>query len=361
MISQRVLILIGLMAFIASGCGPQSVSFKKSGDENAADVIPPDDGTDPCVGCDDPGSQTANGSDIFFQTPRNNMVDILFIDDNSGSMEEEQRLLGQRFSSFISGLSTLDWQIGITTTDVSNGKYGLKGKILELAGRPGEKILKATTPNADTVFANTIQRPETLSCSTGTFDDCPSGVEQPLYASILAMEKRNSDNRGFFRDGADLAIVILSDEDEMSNGPSSATKPKDVVDKFKSLWGREKRFSVFGIIIEPGDQTCLDEQVNQSGNTGYFGIFAHTLTRMTGGVTGSICERDYSSTLENIGEKVLELSNSFELAHTPINGSVRVTLTPAQNTPWSVRGNKLMFNQAPQPNTRIDVTYQYNK
>lgn len=337
----NIIMIIALLA-ILSACGNE-VAFKNNnavGGESGKNV--------PCLGPD--CGEPIAGSDLFVQGVQDNKVDILFVDDNSGSMKEEQSLLGNRFNTFINSLQDLDWQVGITTTDVSGGKYGLKGSLLELYDNPGLRILTSSLPNADMVFKKTIERPET-----------GSGNEQPLYASILAMEKRDSDNAGFFRNSSDLAIVILSDEDEASNRPSYATEPRDVVDKFESIWGTEKKLFVFGIVVKPGDKTCYDLQRAQTSNTAQYGTAVAELSQMTGGELGSICDSDYSDNLQRIGEKVRELVSSFQLAHVPIAGSVSVALEPAQNISWRVDGNKIIFTQPPVEGTRIDVNYFYKK
>ena len=51
--------------------------------------------------------------------------------------------------------------------------------------------------------------------------------EEPMKSLVKAVYERNDANAGFLRDGADLAVVVVSDEDERSNGKSrKATKPE---------------------------------------------------------------------------------------------------------------------------------------
>ncbi|MCB0394273.1 MAG: hypothetical protein KDD25_06925 [Bdellovibrionales bacterium] len=354
-----VLATFGFSAMV--GCADRAVQFaekaSRGGDDQPSDPGQGIEDPPPCPTCvPDPTIEDAH--DVFFQVQPDGLVDILIVDDNSGSMEVEQERMGDKFNSFVSGLGDLNWQIGVTTTDVSGGPFNQDGAILKLAGR-NDKILKKSTPNADRIFKDTVQRPETINCGPS---NCPSGNEQPLYATIRSIDRRNSDNAGFFRNNADLAVVILSDEDEMSVGPSNATKAQDVIDKFKSVWGPEKKLFVYGIIIEPGDQNCLDLQLNQAGNTAHYGNIIDDLVGKTGGITGSICKNDYSDTLESIGENVRDLIDSVELAHVPIPGTVRVVLDPGQSSVrWNVVGNKIVFNPAPAAGTRMDIYYQYVK
>jgi hypothetical protein len=179
------------------------------------------------------------------------------------------------------------------------------------------------------------------------FLNCPSSDEQPLKASILSMEKHDTENANFYRKDADLVIIVLSDEDELSTGPSKATKPQTVVDTFHSIFGFTKQLSVYGIIIEPGDQACFDDQKSENFQDAWFGTHVKELARITKGFTGSLCADDYSTHLQNISNSVRLLSDFFVLKKSPSVDSVSVQMSPAQNIPWKIEGNKLMFETAP--------------
>ena len=69
-------------------------------------------------------------------------VDILFVVDNSTSMEEEQRKMSERFTTFISDLQDVEYQIGITTTDLSSTNFNQDGAIVEFEG----SSIKIITP-----------------------------------------------------------------------------------------------------------------------------------------------------------------------------------------------------------------------
>lgn len=285
-------------------------------------------------------------SDEFTQGYINKKLDILFVVDNSISMAEEQERLGERIGSFIATLHDVDWQIGITTTDVSNGRYGLKGSLLPLSGASGY-ILTPRTPNYEQVFRNTVVRRETIECTT----DCPSGDEQPLAAAIMAMQKHNTVNAGFFRPGADIGLLVLSDEDEQSEG--AGTTPEDVINTVRSLWSDTKRLYTYGIIIRPGDTACLNSQVTG----GYYGTFVARLANLTGGLVGSICEEDYAPTLGILGESARKLLEYVELRGNPDPDSIRVTFTPSHNTTYRLEGRRIFFTTPPAKGTKIRVDY----
>lgn len=292
-----------------------------------------------------------------------NKVDILIVDDNSESMESKQRKMGERFKDFISGIKDLDYQIGITTTDLSGpaptgSGWATDGRLVDYKGST-VNIVTPTTPNAETLFLNTIKRDETIDCGLRKkFPYCPSSNEQPLKAINMAIDERFKANTGFFRDGVDLTVVVLSDEDEMSDGKSSAiTKPYMVTDTFTGAFGNRKRFMVHGIIIKPGDKKCLDDQLAVSG-IGYYGEQVSLLANATGGRTYSICDKDYGKNLSSISSDVRKLVSTFELLHEPKNpGKVDVTLTPASSIKWRLEGKLLIFDSPPPAGTRIEVRY----
>lgn len=300
-----------------------------------------------------------SGHETFIPNPVGSgleKVDVMFVDDNSASMDPEQAALASKFPTFVSELSGIDWQVGITTTDVSIGIHGLRGTLLDLNGAPG-KILLPTTPNGTTVFQNTIVRPETIGCiPLGT---CPSGLEQPLKASIQAMDKQFTNNAGFFRVDADLAIVILTDENEMSDGRPGATLPQEVIDHARLLWPT-KKLSVFTIGILPGDAGCFAIQAAQFGATASYATIPVDLALRTGGITESVCAPDYTSVVSAIGQRIVQLANSVQLARIPIAGSVVVSFTPAAaGITFTVSGDKVIFSAPPPIGTVVDVWYNY--
>jgi hypothetical protein len=289
--------------------------------------------------------------ETFFASAANTggKVDILFVIDNSTSMSKEQRRVAERLETFIQSLDGLDWQIGITTTDVSNGMYGLKGSLIPFTGS-NSYILTNRVQGFEQKFKDTVVRNETIDCEAV----CPSSNEQPIKAAMQAIDKRNTDNRGFFRPDASLAIVMMSDEDEMSDGSTFATTPKNFIDHVAAGFNQAKRTTVFGIVIRPGDTACYDAQDTRV----YYGSFVAELTQMTGGVLGSICDDDYSKNLTNIGERVQELANEVVLSKAPKQGSVSIQFTPTLDATWNLSGRKVIFSRTIPEGTKIDVSYK---
>ncbi len=288
----------------------------------------------------------------FNQDAGGNKVDILVISDDSYSMEADQKKLGAKFSSFVSALSSIDWHVGVTTTDLDSDN-ALKGRLDEFL--PGQQVLLNSTPNAQKLFEKTVVR----KCNGMT---CGSSNEQALGATVAAVNQAATVNQGFFRDNVDFAVLIITDEDEMSNGRSNrAVRPEAVVEVVKRAWGDKKKFSAYGIIIKPDDEKCLNEQtgtklprVNASAS---YGRYVDNLAKLTGGATYSICAKDYGPPLKEISNKIRKLVHSFQLQSEPKPGSLQVQLSPAQEIGYHMEGKNLVFDEAPAPSTQINVSY----
>ena len=271
--------------------------------------------------------EQADGSFICEKRFRTGQVDILFVDDNSGSMSTEQAAMASRFPQFMQSLAKLDWQIGITTTDVVNDA----GRLLPFSDQG--TILTKNTPNAEQLFNDTIKRPETALCDSG--GPCPSGDERGIFAANLVMER----SPGFFRPGAHFALVILSDEDERSNGgliPGFPLQTNDLpltlVENLSKFLGPDKILSVHSIIIneaqQPQGAQCLAIQNAQGNNVkGRYGKeYAKLSTpsaalkaagNIVDGVIGNICATDYTAQLGDIGDKIGKNVKKQQLACDP--------------------------------------------
>lgn len=285
----------------------------------------------------------------FTQAIENGQLDILVIDDNSASMAPKQIKMAQRIDSFLDKIAGIDYHIGIITTDISDGPYGRKGELLNFEGL-GSYVLTPSSKNAKQVFRDTIVRTESINCRVG---DCPSGDEQGLKATILAMQKKDTKNAGFFRDEARLAIVALSDEDERSDGSNNPTRGQDVLDEIKRIWGPNKRSTFFGLITEPGDTACLGAATTGARYGTVFAEFA----AISGGFTGSICAEDYGTQLASIGDSVRFLLRSYSLAQVPLTGTFRIKLNPPQNIKYEIKGGNLIFKVPPEKGTKVSIEY----
>lgn len=276
-------------------------------------------------------------------------VDILFVDDNSGSMLDKQQKLSTKLSAFVGSLANVNWQIAITTTDTSNGRWGLKGGFVDMVGA-NTKILTANTPNYETVFRNSIVRSEMFNCGL----NCPSDDERPLQAVVEAVAKRGGENAAFFRPNSDFVVVFLSDEDEKYAESGMPVDPQSALNAIRASLPNTK-FTAYGIITRPGDTGCYNEVSQVSGK---YGEYMASLIGMTGGVAGSICDADYSSSLTAIGNRVRENAGTITLKYLPFPDTLQLIIAPFDpSLTWSIEGQSIRFNKQPKKGTRIDVRY----
>jgi len=336
----HIAFLLGYLATGVSGCS--EVTFQES--PKAA-----------CNGFDKPCTTTTVNNieyNKFDYTLAVNppQADILFIDDNSGSMYPEQQKMGDRFPNFLASLSNLDWRIAITTTDVTSN--GARGGLLEYSS--GLRILSPSTPNKETLFLNTIRRNET-----------GSGDERGIYAANLTIDQRGQNN--FFRPDAHFAVVILADEDERSNGGTAASYPLEAYDRpqdFKNnvatKLGASKTLSVHSIVIRPEDHACLNQQNQDQTYRGYFGNIYAQLTALTAGVLGDICAPDYGAQLATIGNQIVKNISSYKLACVPTQApglEPVVTIQPAAASTGTIRDDQIFFDPPLQPGTQVRIQY----
>jgi hypothetical protein len=318
-------------------------------------------------------------------------VDILFVNDNSGSMYTEQQKMANQFPGFLESIHRLSYQIGITSTDVAQGGPGQDGRFFSFNN--GSNILRNSSRLMDTthsqnipLFQNTIKRSETLDCPNGP--SCPSGDERGIYAAVRSLER--AENRDFFRPGGHLAFVILSDEDVRSTGgglpgseanggaisasygASEYDRPETLIQKAKEILPPTKSFSVHSIIIRPGDLSCYNAQNSQGGGVrGYYGFQYAKLSQPTSlmmsmgpiksGTLGNICSSNYTAEMGQIAQHLK--TSDLQLPCTPNAGTFRATyLGPVatNQTEFVNSQNQVQFSPPLEAGTRVRLQFSCN-
>ena len=280
--------------------------------------------------------QNPKGFNEYSYSVQVGSVDILFVVDNSGSMYEEQVKMAEKFPNFLNSISSLDWQIAITTTDI----YKTDGRFLTFPN--GSDVISRDTPNVESEFRETIRRQETLDCDRSGYKKCPSGDERGIYAVNRAIDRGHNK---FFN--SQLAIVFLSDENERSNGGAISgyelqeyDLPVTLVSKVKTQLGEGKIFSVHSIIVRSGDTACFAQQNSQSAVRGYYGTLYEQLSHpsdelkalggLVSGHMGSICAVDYGPQMGDIGSKIADNSLLEKLpCHPETPDDLNVTFSPS--------------------------------
>jgi hypothetical protein len=311
-------------------------------------------------------------------------TDILFVIDDSGSMQREQDELKTSFDAFIARLANSpakDFQIGVTNTSVDwplftdASKTATTVRTAYEAGTPsagvpypagaliamdastagkiqydaaakrftGTRILGATSPTLVADFK--------ANAGVGTSG---AGKEQGLRAMQLALTERVADgtNAGFLRSGARLAVVIVTDEDDCSDpaSPPAIVYPatgdachsdaeqaklpavSDFVNALQGPIAGEKRDVVVALIagVDPRTGQPVQPVCNTAGYpakrylalTGAFGAEA---------VADDVCLADFSATLERIANLIAQ---QVTLSDAPTDASLlAVSVARAAGSP----------------------------
>jgi len=268
-------------------------------------------------------------------------TDVLIVIDNSASMRFEQANMADRFGSLLDEMKSLDWRLGIITTDLSANAPKKDGRLLEFKGLPDTFVLTSSMPEdvIKTAFAGTIQRPSREGNSN----------EQGIKATYRALERKQE----LFRSEGSLNVVVVTDADETpvkGSKPDARNQPTELIKYVDSLYPG-KPFYFHSIIVKENDEACLKVDDNESYGRAYA-----WLSEKTGGVIGSVCEQDYSTQLKMIGEKVSQKVKSVELQCAAIVESVKVSNSLNLPIPaHHLEGKSLIFDGIlPNGTNRID-------
>ncbi len=184
-----------------------------------------------------PNAPPAQQLDHYFEQNVNNDIDIVFMIDNSTSMDLEQANLARNFPTFINVLKSLpnglpNVHIGILSSDLGGGAFEPPG-----CEAGGDRGAFQRAPRANNGTCTAVPRDNyIISLEGGTknnFDGDLAGVFQCIaelgvggcgFEHQLASVRRAlggegaapPENNGFLRDNAFLAVILITDEDDCS-------------------------------------------------------------------------------------------------------------------------------------------------
>lgn len=305
----------------------------------------------PLAGCQkNEGSfSTLATGQAFTQTKTNvaNQVDILWVVDNSFSMDPLQQNLVKNFNTFINNFQAkgFDYKMAVTTSDAylamsqfRNDPAFAKFKDGVGTNHTGYYYI---TPYIPDIVNNFV-----TAATQGQFG---SGDERAFSAMMTSLN--SSQNADFHRPGAFFAVIIVSDEDDFSDanraegswnqvggvGDHSYSNPglESVdsyiaqLDAFTGSTAGQRNYSVSAITVP--DEACRAQHSANAPST-IIGTRYIEMANKTGGVLGSVCDADYANTLNVIQQRIIELSTQFPLSREP-NVSTIVVLVDNQVVP----------------------------
>jgi hypothetical protein len=314
------------LAIAVAACGPGGREDDTGGDDSP----PGDDGG----GDDQPPPPPPPSA-------RCQAMDIVFVVDDSGSMQEEQSSLATNFPQFAAVLDSyevapgqlLDYRVALTTT----------GRTIttstELPGGFPPIVLTEVGDNG--AFRNTCGSPkrwidrtdgnlnQTLSCRAQVGTSGPGAAEMSLYMPMMALSDRITDgtNAGFLRDDALLALVVITDEDDCSRtddnisigltNPDICTGsgsphigPTDAVQFFDALKGDRGRWAA-AVVAGPTACTSAFGMANEAHRLKQFVSEMNLGGNAQNGVFASICDANMAASLQTALDTFQAACESF--------------------------------------------------
>ncbi|MES2857535.1 MAG: hypothetical protein V4692_16815 [Bdellovibrionota bacterium] len=261
-----------------------------------------------------------------------NKIDILWVVDNSGSMESSQQNLAVNMRRFVDIFNArgFDYSMAVTTSDAYKAQFGSGAAQSKFrdgtddTSHTGYFVVNRGTPDLENVFGINVLQGIWGSGDERSFQSFRAALSNPM-------------NAGFPRAGAFLAVIILSDEDDYSHDGSDSRAGQysysgmhtiaSYVSYLDGLTGatadtRASRYSVNAISIM--DQACLNE-LNATSPGRRIGVRYQELATATNGIVGSLCG-DFGSTLSTISAYILNSVTEFFLTRIPNVSTIRVTI-----------------------------------
>ena len=321
------------------------------------------------------GANDATQTDVFVQESRPK-VDVLWVIDNSGSLSEEQAQVSANLVAFLSFAQAqqIDFQLGVTTTglDESGGcpggvNGGEDGRLFPVDGT-SPRILTPATPNLEDHWQSNVNVGVCHGSELG-LEAAYRALSDPLInnGDDPRHPEPNDGNLGFLRRDAHLSIIFVSDEEDQSPQTTNF-----YYNFFLSLKGfrNANLFSAHAIVGDPATGCATAE-----GGDRYVDVASRS-----GGIFQSVCQADWSDSMETIGTAAFGFKTRFFLTNQPedtdgsgiidspielevrFDGRPYPPIGPNGARRWEYVGaeNSIDFYPlaVPEPGTQIEVRYR---
>lgn len=229
-------------------------------------------------------------------------VDILFVVDDSDSMDTHQNNLSRNIEKYVGKLannSVIDYHVGVITTDMERSSR--RGR---LVGSP--YFVDRKTPNGLASIKRNIL--------VGTGGAVSEKVWEPILAA-LSDPLRGSDNFEFLRDDAYLNIVILTDADDQSSISTG-----DFINQLIAIKGGDSEKVIpFAVVIEnPTNRCSFDPGVDEAERIIDF-------VRRMNGKYFDLCGNNFGTDLAELGDELVRrVRVAIPLSRRPKIGTIRV-------------------------------------
>lgn len=294
-------------------------------------------------------------------------VDVLFVIDNSLSMEREQANVIANAGRFLEVLEAAgaDYQLAVVSTDMEGGASGgcpmTPDRPAGLAeggcGYFAEGDGAAAHPSWRIVDAGDAPSPREAFARVANLGLGGSAREAGLRAAATALGggPARGHNLGFARPAAHLAVIFISDEEDQSD-----LSVDDFSGRLTALRGAAalERTSVSAVVTTGAACGGVDT-----------GLRYQALTSRFGGLVRSICSSDWSALVTDLAERALGIRARFPLRSRPATGTLEVRVNgqlepelvgPTQRRRWTLVEDAVVFepDALPPPGAEVELHYR---
>lgn len=265
-------------------------------------------------------------------------VDILFVIDDSGSMQDEQENLIAAFDGFINAiqgqLSEQIFHVGVISTDEYAGNpescQGLGSLVTATTGANSSEAVCGPYATGKNFMTQSDDLTQAFTCAAllGTEGN---GDEKPFEAMINAlgpdMNGPGGCNEGFLRDDALLVVVLITDEEDdhegqacpnnpFSENDGSAGDPDEWYDAIVAAKDGRQESVVFLSLIGPtGPDPGICPWLDKCGDAILGAEPGERIIELTEqfnyGVLGRVCEPSYDTFFQTAIGPIVEACDMF--------------------------------------------------
>jgi len=282
-------------------------------------------------------------------------IDILFVIDDSGSMDTHQTNLVRNIDRFVNaflGRANVNYRIGVITSSFEASYYS-KNCCGKLVGSPN--VVDSNTPTAMPVLSRNLLVGTSGSGLEKVFDPIRAALTSPLV---------DTENAGFYRPNAYLAVIFITDAEDQSS-----MNPDELYNFLVDLKGQKSRILSYGVVIPSSDTSgCARDEYNRP--PARIEKFLDMMPN-AGRNLFSLCDPNFGDSIAAIAEDLVDyVGSEVFLSRLPIPSTIEVsfgsqmipmdrekgwTYNPSKNAIGF--GKKVQWSLQP-TGTRVKVSYE---
>jgi hypothetical protein len=349
---NRISFFVLIFTILTLSCGPASFELQNADKPGPGNQDGQDDNDD---GNDDSDGQ--DGGERF-----DKIFDVLFVLDTSFSLRHERQKISDQAQALLDTFpSDSNYRIGVL---LAHGSKSAHSGRLFTSKKNEPTVLSSESHTADEIKDGLSKKFKYVRK-----DHFADGGEEGVFSLNQALEGENlvyNQSQGFFRAKAALAVVFISDENDICTEYNNSfierrAFRRDCADistagTWQKLTNLRNPHSVYvSAIVYNNEATLPTDSSNDMGH-GYL-----ELVQLAGGISVDLASPDFHQGLTDIGNltvSTIQLMSQFRLNHDQIDpATVSVRVDGQPETGYRLSGNIVILENAGNPDSKIDVNY----